>query len=374
MVATVREHRIGDVRWTIVRGPREAAFRALGEYAAEDIRTVLDGLSQWPVTARAKRSPVLFRAVESASQVEHPDAYAELTALAAGAGVPFDDLLLANLRGDLGTGDGTGCTDLAWVGSPSLLGHNEDGAPVFDGIGRLLTLLIEGEPGVCVWWYPGFLPANTFTITTHGLVWGIDSVSVVAPSPCAGRHFVARSAQRATNVREAVSLLRRRSSAGGFAYTMGQVGSPSVTVVEKAGNETAVLTVASGLSWHTNHFRQLPPTLDAAPEESLNRAELCAHLSAPDPDAAWLVSALTGSVYRNATGGDDLMTVSTLVADLDSGLVTVVPRGGEPLRARAAELAVGDIDAVGALNGAIAAGQGASRASVEAPEPGREPW
>ncbi|MDT7804486.1 MAG: hypothetical protein QOI78_7919 [Actinomycetota bacterium] len=37
--------------------------------------------------------------------------------MAAGAGVPFDDLLLANLRGDLGSGDGTGCTDLAWVGA-----------------------------------------------------------------------------------------------------------------------------------------------------------------------------------------------------------------------------------------------------------------
>jgi hypothetical protein len=346
MVATVREHRIGDVRWTVVSGPREAAFRALGSDAAADIRTVLDGLSSWPVTERARRSPVLFRAIESACQVEHPDAYAELTALAEGAGVPFDDLLLANLRGDLGT-DGTGCTDLAWVGSPSLLGHNEDGAPVFDGIGRLLTLLIDGEPGVCVWWYPGFLPANTFTLTTHGLVWGIDSVGVVAPSPYAGRHFVARSAQRAVTVAEAVSLLRSHASAGGFAYTMGQVGSPAVTVVEKAGHETAVTTVGSGLHWHTNHFRRLPPDLDAASEESLNRAEVCAHLAPVAPDAKWLVAALTNDVYRSASGGDPLMTLSTVVTDLADGTVTLVPRGGAPLRARVADLASGTVSAVG---------------------------
>ncbi|MFJ7210245.1 C45 family autoproteolytic acyltransferase/hydolase [Amycolatopsis sp. NPDC098790] len=345
MVATVREHRIGDVRWTIVRGPREAAFHALGAHAAADIRTVLDGLSSWPVASRARRSPVLFRAIESASQVEHPDAYAELTALAAGAGVPFDDLLLANLRGDLGAGDGTGCTDLAWA--PSLLGHNEDGAPVFDGIGRLLTLLIDGEPGVCVWWYPGFLPSNTFTVTTHGLVWGIDSVSVVSPSPCAGRHFVARTAQRATSVAEAVSVLRSHASAGGFAYTMGQVGAPGVTVVEKAGHETSVSTVVSGYSWHTNHFRLLPPSLDTASEESLARAEVCAHLAPVAPDAKWLVSALTSAVHRNASDGDELMTLSTLVTDLASGEVTLVPRGGGPLRARAADLASGNVAAVG---------------------------
>ncbi|WIV58608.1 C45 family autoproteolytic acyltransferase/hydolase [Amycolatopsis nalaikhensis] len=350
MVATLGEHRVGDVRWTIVRGPREAAFRELGAYAAEDIRTVVDGLPSWPVTARARRSPVLFRAIQSASQVEHPDAYAELTALAAGAGVPFDDLLLANLRGDLGTGDGTGCTDLA---HGSLLGHNEDGAPLFDGIGRLLTLLIDGEPGVCVWWYPGFVPANTFTVTTHGLVWGIDSVSVVAPSPCAGRHFLARTAQRATSVAEAVSVLRSHASAGGFAYTMGQVGVPGATVVEKAGHQTAVTTVGSGFSWHTNHFRRLSPSLDSASEESLARAEVCAHLAPSNPDAQWLVSALTLDVRQDAAGGDPLMTLSTLVTDLADGTVTLVPRGGSPLRARAADLALGDVDAVTALNGAI---------------------
>ncbi|WP_326955985.1 C45 family peptidase [Amycolatopsis sp. NBC_01286] len=346
MAATVVEHRIGDVRWTVVRGPREAAFSELGAYAAADIRTVLDGLPSWPVTGRARRSPVLFRAIESASQVEHPDAYAELAALASGAGVPFDDLLLANLRGDLGTGDGTGCTDLAWVGARSLLGHNEDGAPVFDGIGRLLTLLIDGEPGVCVWWYPGFVPANTFTLTTHGLVWGIDSVNVVTPSPCAGRHFVARSLQRAVDVAEAVSSLRSHASAGGFAYTMGQVGSAGVTVVEKAGHETAVTTVASGLSWHTNHFRQLPPDLDAAGEESLDRAEVCAHLSPAAPDVTWLVDTLTNDVHRDAAGGDPQLTLSTLVTDLADGTVTLIPRGGAPLRARAADLAAGHVDAV----------------------------
>ncbi|WP_328613687.1 C45 family peptidase [Amycolatopsis sp. NBC_00355] len=347
MAATVVEHQVGDVRWTIVRGPRDAAFRELGAYAADDIRTVLDGLPSWPVAGRARRSPVLFRAIESASQVEHPDAYAELTALALGAGVPFDDLLLANLRGDLGTGDGTGCTDFAWVGARSLLGHNEDGAPVFDGLGRLLTLLIDGEPGVCVWWYPGFLPANTFTLTTHGLVWGIDSVKVVAPSPCAGRHFLARSAQRAATVAEAVSLLRSHASAGGFAYTMGQLGSAGVTVVEKAGHETAVTTVGSGLSWHTNHFRQLPPSLDAADEESLNRAEVCAHLTPVAPDAKWLADTLTTDVHRDATAGDPLLTLSTLVTDLADGTVTLIPRGGAPLRARASDLAAGNVSAVG---------------------------
>lgn len=185
----MREHRLGDVRSTVVSGPREAAFRALGSAAAADIRTVLAGLPSWPVAGRVRRA---------------------------------------------------------------------------DGAGR-----------------------------------------------------------------------------------GGQVGSPSATVVEKAGDETAVTIVASGLSWHTNHFRRLPPHRDAASEESLDRAEVCAHLAPVAPDAKWLVSALTGEVYRSATGGDPLMTLSTVVTDLADGAVTVVPRGGAPLRARVADLASGNVSAVG---------------------------
>jgi hypothetical protein len=355
MVATVVEHQVEDLRWTIVRGPRTDAFRKLGAYAAADIAAVLDAFpGRALLTSRVQAAPGRYRATEAVSRKWHPDAFAELVALADGAGVPFDDLLLINLRGDLGTGDGTGCTDLAWAGARSLIGHNEDGAPVFDGIGRLLTLLIDGEPGVCVWWYPGFVPANTFALTSRGLVWGIDNVNVVNPGPGAGRHFVARSLQRAMSLPDAVTRLRRNPSAGGFAYTLGQAGTREVSVVETAGPQTAVTPVPRGFFWHTNHLRQLPPDLDRAMDESLVRAEVCARLrrEAPGvPDADWMLGALTGKpvpdgLHRDATGGDDLMTLCTMVADLADGTVTLLSRGGRPLRARLAELVSG---AAGAL-------------------------
>jgi hypothetical protein len=43
--------------------------------------------------------------------------------------VQFDDLVLLNLRGDLGLVDGgIGCSDLGWRGERSVVAHNEDGA------------------------------------------------------------------------------------------------------------------------------------------------------------------------------------------------------------------------------------------------------
>ncbi|MGW0710723.1 hypothetical protein ACWD4G_33010 [Streptomyces sp. NPDC002643] len=52
----------------------------------------------------------------------------------------------ANLRGDLGTDDGTGCTDLGWRRSRSYVAHNKDGAPALEGRLMLLTLLIDATP------------------------------------------------------------------------------------------------------------------------------------------------------------------------------------------------------------------------------------
>ena len=45
--------------------------------------------------------------------------------------MPFDDLALLNLRGDLGLVDGgIGCSDLAWRRERSVIAHNEDGFAV----------------------------------------------------------------------------------------------------------------------------------------------------------------------------------------------------------------------------------------------------
>ncbi len=353
MVATVEEHRVGGLRWTIVCGPREEAFTRLGEYAAAEIEAVLDELpGRARLLSRARREPAAYRAIEAASRTDHRDAVGELAALAKGAAVPFDDLLLINLRGDLGSGDGTGCTDLAWGGERSLIGHNEDGAPVFDGRGGLLTLLLDGEPGVCVWWYPGFVPANTFTLTSAGMAWGIDHVGVVRPGTGAGRHFVARTLQRAGSIADVVGHLHRNPSAGGFAYTTGQAGVPGVTVLETAAAQLAVTPVPEGFFWHTNHLRRLPPDLDQAGEESLVRAEVCARLRPDEPDAEWMLEKLTGKpvpdgLHRNATGGDDLMTLSTMVADLRDGVVTIQARGGRPLHASFADLTSGVVAGLG---------------------------
>jgi hypothetical protein len=118
MNVSLDEHRLGGLRWIVVRGPDRAAFRALGEHMRNEMAALT---KNWGLVTRlrqhVKAPPGRDRlaSVRRASALHHPEAWAELAAFAEGSSVPVDDLVLLNVRGDLGpvTG-GIGCSDLAW--------------------------------------------------------------------------------------------------------------------------------------------------------------------------------------------------------------------------------------------------------------------
>ncbi|MFI9025939.1 C45 family autoproteolytic acyltransferase/hydolase [Streptomyces sp. NPDC053560] len=372
MGAEVREQELAGLRWLVLAGERSAVFRTLGDTTRADIRAVQDALPERAaLRARTADGPGRARAERLLRRTEKhwPVQLAELRELAAGAGVPFHDLLLANLRGDLGTDDGTGCTDLGWRRTRSRVAHNEDGAPALDGRLMLLTLRIDGEAPVTVQWYPGFLPANTFTATGHGLVWGINHLQATTPADAPGRHFVARALQQARTLDEALHHLTTHPAAGGFAYTLGEAATGRVVIVESVAGRTAAHEVGprAPLQWHTNHLRRLPAALDNpgdapatgtalatgdAPagtreafvsgdaaraarslgqyEESVARGAVLDRLAVPEeePGADWFLDVLTGAplphgVHRTAAGTDPLMTLCTAVADLTEDRITV---------------------------------------------------
>jgi hypothetical protein len=375
MTVSITEHAVAGLRWVVVAGPRLAAFRALGELAREEIHEVVGNMPERRALERfvstSQGRAVLDRVVTATTR-HQPAECAELAALAAGAGIDYDTILLANLRGDLG-GDGTGCSDLGWRRTRSLVAHNEDGVPALLGRFMLLTLAVDGEAPVTVQWYPGFLPSNTFVVTGSGLVWGIDHVQVSVPAVAAGRHFVARGLQRARSLDAAIDYLSAHPSAGGFTYTFGEFASGRVVTAEAAAGRVAVVPadpVARPLIWHTNHLRYLDREPGCAPEqrlageaghsvvdeavrslglpgESMARGCLLDALTPPaaEPSPDWfldiLTSAAPGGVYRGAVDGDPLMTLCSAAADLTAGEVTLQPRGGPRVRLPLADLAAG---------------------------------
>ena len=121
MSVSLREHRLGGLRWIVLTGPDREAFGALGEYVRAELAAPSEA---WPALPRLRRHVSgppgrdHLATVRQTTAESFPAEWAELAAFAAGAGVSFDDLALLNLRGDLGLVDGgIGCSDLGWRGS-----------------------------------------------------------------------------------------------------------------------------------------------------------------------------------------------------------------------------------------------------------------
>ena len=354
MSVSIEEHRLGGLRWIVLSGPDREAFGALGEH----VRNELAASDQtWPMLPQLRQhvsaSPGRdhLASARRATQEQHSEEWAELAAFAAGVAVPFEDLALLNLRGDLGwTGGGLGCSDLAWRRARSVIAHNEDGGQPDVGRCGLLTLKGNGRPPVTAFWYPGFLPANAFALTGDGLVWTIDHLPVAAPGPGAGRHFVGRGLQRsARTIDQVVDYLRDHPSAGGFSYMIGDRGGRIVNVEAAAGRHAVTEAGPRPLLWHTNHGRYLPDAEPSAGGTSAARGQTLDALAVPatDPDPAWFLDILTtpppdGVRSDPGPDGQGLTTVCTLVADLTASQATIAARGGRPVTIPLADLAEGN--------------------------------
>lgn len=370
--ATVQEHSVLGIPWLVVRGSRIAAFRALGEHSAGSIRAVQEALPERPGLrryAQSERGQATLRAVTAATEVSEPNALADLRALAQGAEQNFDDMLLANLRGDLGFSEGAGCTDLAWSGESAFVAHNEDGAPALDGHFSFVTLILDGEIPITTQWYPGFVPSNAWCINARGLVWGINHMQIVYPAAAAGRHFVARGLQTAaSDFSAAVSYLRKKRMAGGYAYTIGDITTGQMITVESAAGRFASRqpTPESPLIWHTNHVRFLSSDLDDSGEqsaqeatsqlglydESVDRGKVLERLKFPSAelDVNWFAGILVDNplpkgVHRDASGRDPLKTLCTTIVNLRKDILHVRASGGS-IAVRASDFALGKLTSI----------------------------
>ncbi len=355
MNVSLDEHRLGGLRWIVVRGPDQDGFRALGEHMRDDIKALI---GTWPLLPRLREhvsSPPgsdRLGAVRQASALRFPEAWAELAALAEGAAVPLDDLALLNFRGDLGDVlGGIGCSDLAWRRDRSVIAHNEDGAPENVGQCAMLTLALDSLPTVTAFWYPSFLPSNAFALTGDGLVWTIDHLPVASPGGGAGRQVVGRGLQRsARTTDEAIDYLRTHPTAGGFAYTIGDQTGRIVNIEAMAGRH-AIVEIGQGsdpLAWHTNHGRYLPGAEPSPKGTSVTRGELLGALPVPadDPGPAWFLRILADAplpdgVRADPGPGHDATTLCTFIADLTAGEAVIAARDDQPVAIPLRDLAEG---------------------------------
>jgi isopenicillin-N N-acyltransferase-like protein len=182
----------------------------------------------------------------------------ELRAVAEGAGVSFDDLMVVNCLEAITT-DALhllGCTSFAVTEERSadgrvLIGHNEDWLPPDEEDVFLVRAEPEGEPAYLAMTYGGLLPNIGFNAA--GICQCCDSVYPSDVRIGVPRIFVSRAVLAAATISQAISAALAPQRAAGYNHVLVHDSGEAYNV-EVSARMFSMMYAQGGLLVHTNHY------------------------------------------------------------------------------------------------------------------------
>jgi hypothetical protein len=315
-------------------------------------------VEQYLVTTHAWASVMAFRgdpriaAAKALTEARFPRYWQELQGMAAGLGLPFDDVFAWNCRGDVWAMAPDGCTTVLLPGSSPggarpVLAHNEDGHAGLRSGCALALLRPAGGKAFTAFVYPASLPGHTFAVTEAGLVQTVNNIRPQRAGDGLPRMILARAVLDCDTIDAAVALVTGAPRAGAFHLSLAQAGDARLVSLEFTHAGCSALTVAEP-QCHANHLVH-PATGGEAQivtDSSRSRQErgeeiIRAAAGGRDPLALlWDRARAALPVYRTQPDDpDNENTLATAVIEIATDKVAwrVYDRCGEPARFAAAE-------------------------------------
>ncbi|MHC1784368.1 MAG: C45 family autoproteolytic acyltransferase/hydrolase [Anaerolineaceae bacterium] len=259
-----------------VSGSHREMGRQIGEAASTQVRHSLENARElmksafqhlqlsWEGAQNQSRKYLPF------SQERYPKIVEELTGIAEGADVPFDDLMVLNAMEDvtMDTLHLTKCTSLGVSQERTsnghiLIAHNEDWLPEDEPDILIIHAKPDEEPAFLAMTYGGLLPNIGFN--SAGIAQCCDSVYATDSRIGIPRVILSRAVLSARNPGEAIRNMLIPLRAAGYNHLLAH-NSGELYNVEVSSRRFAILGSAGGSLAHTNHF--LDPNMQAIENES----------------------------------------------------------------------------------------------------------
>ena len=333
---------------TTFKGSGHALGLAVGRRFTADIRASLNG-DQCPTAAVADyhasaAGQGLYRRLLTLHRARQHALVGELEGLAEGAGVPFEQLFIANLLGEyrahLGLSDAARCSSCALVSERhAVFGHNED-APAGSRLDR--SYFIRVEPGDAVPFtalcHPGLLP-GAFGFNDHGLCFAVGDLCSGPTQQGIGRRFLARAMLAARTIDDAIACLRAQPRGAGMYCMLGSRAQRRIVCVEVSAQELQVRPI-EGATFHASHYlyQDSAQPIDASSCARQLRGDALLAQQAPN-DARAVLGVLrdpgeTGSsprwpIARDGLAPDNQATSFSALFDLERGTLRIY-QGPQP--------------------------------------------
>ena len=245
------EAEASELGFVTARGTPRRIGRTLGEAGREAVRKVLVHESYWhAVTDPAHAGAV--RVMADNLRALFPAIWEEMQGLAEGLGLPPEQVVAWNCRGDLMSNVPDGCTTVQIPGATGMIGHNEDGLPGFRGHAFIAEIAPDDGPALMASCYPGSIPGHTFGANAAGMAQAVNNLRLRGVAPRLPRMGLSRAVLACETLDDALALLAAHNASGGFHMTLAQAGDARMMSVEFGGGVCSARQIEAP-AVHANH-------------------------------------------------------------------------------------------------------------------------
>ena len=272
----------------------------------------------------------LFEQLLSIHKHAYPEYMLEIEGIAEGAGRPFEEIFLINLRGEFRSYTNTppdqGCSTISLLTDQvAAFGHNEDGSEYFRENAYVVEASVTGKPSFTAFSYPGFLCGNAFGVNSEGICFCNNDVRPQKVQAGIGRHFMARSLFEATSIDDAIERVTPQTRAAGFNYTVGSVKERRIVNVAVSPTNHSIIEI-DGVDYRANHYTDLDDiaqVIGTSSQVRVDRAQRLLNRLNPSSNTDLLKilsdrDDLEYPIFRNGKPPDDIATLCTSLYDLDN--------------------------------------------------------
>ena len=210
--------------------------RQLGRHGRVIAHRYLVGTHAW-ASVMAFREHPRIAAAKALTEARFPRIWQELQGIAAGLGLPFDDVFAWNCRGDVWAMAPDGCTTVLLPNAPAagrgpVLAHNEDGHAGLRQGCALALLRPAGGKAFTAFVYPASLPGHAFALSEAGLVLTVNNIRAQNAGDGLPRMVLARAVLDCDSIDQALDLVAGTRRAGAFHLSLAQAGDPRLVSLE----------------------------------------------------------------------------------------------------------------------------------------------
>ncbi len=191
-----------------------------------------------------------------------------------GHGVPYRDLLILNLKAELGAmqdqsatpQDPAGCSTVVINdGRRIILAHNEDGHKAYTGRMFVLRMRPTDKPAIFCVTYPGILPGNAPWANDQGVVMTTNFIYSKEVNSGVGRYFLDRTAMEARTLDQTLAICTHPERAYAFHHVILSTREGRAVSLEVTPSQQSKQQI-SGLMIHTNHL--IHPSMKNEPQDT----------------------------------------------------------------------------------------------------------